>query len=316
MKSSLSLFGDSSMIVQTAVQDLTSLSSGTAQTASRIEQAVGTLNESMTMLGRTVSKAQAVIETIHSTTSALMVATNQPSNSASSNRSEQIESTSRIIKDVIFRREPVLPDAWGHDMKRTISETLRRNLKEMDRYPGEYAQDPASNSTHDSQRRRNQSSSWRLESSTAHERILTRNTIFGTLSTHSWKTSRAKSRTCDDDGDLRKETTVTTVRFSPAPWLSSKAFIFTFNALKLHGTTWKPPPPTWGLRTVNIIPEDSAICRALQSLDIDSVRTLFDEGRASPFDVDVGGRNLLGFVSLGARVGHRNECPLESDGIT
>ena len=294
------------MVVQTAVEELKSLSSGTAQTASRIEQAVGTLHESMTILGHTVSEARTAIETIHSATSALMTSTGKPSRVTSNTptlltdgradvrkRTEQIASTTRFIQDKVFQREPILPETLGHDMKRIISGTLRRNLKEI-----EDSQVPANNP------RSGPHSSWRLESSTSSQRVLTKSTIFGTLSIHSWTSSRVNNRTCGEADEQRKETTVTTVRFFLAPWLSSKAFPFTYNALKLHGANWQPPSPTWGLRTVNVIPYDSAIFTAVESLDIDAVRTLFDEGRASPFDIDSTGRTMLGFLGLGARVGH------------
>lgn len=47
------------------------------------------------------------------------------------------------------------------------------------------------------------------------------------------------------------------------------------------------------LRTRNIIGDDAPILRAVKQLDIETTRKLFQEGFASPFDVDFGGDSLL-----------------------
>jgi hypothetical protein len=60
--------------------------------------------------------------------------------------------------------------------------------------------------------------------------------------------------------------------------------------------------PHWTLSTVNVIPEDSEILNACLRHDLGTIRKLFDDGRASPYDVDEVGRNLLGYIAVGVQV--------------
>lgn len=62
------------------------------------------------------------------------------------------------------------------------------------------------------------------------------------------------------------------------------------------------PSPGLSLRTVNIVADDAAIIQACEKLDLVAIRKLFDEGQASPYDVDNTGRNLLGAVAIGCQV--------------
>ena len=92
-----------------------------------------------------------------------------------------------------------------------------------------------------------------------------------------------------------KEESQTTITFLPATWLSLSGAKFQYGAVT-H------PAPPWSLQGVNVIPDDSDIFLCCKTLDLDGIRNLFDAKHASPFDVDNEGRNLLGYLGLGARV--------------
>ena len=318
---------DSSVVVQTVLEEVKSSSSN-------IEQRVGTLDNSVIILGQTISGAQATIESIHSTTSALMASTTDASHTLerlvegttdTCKRTEQIENTARRIEDELVRRQPMLLEMFGHGLKRSIAKQLRHQRKKLEQSRGSNsdrrmhedaslhtvckATGPANVNNHehdddDNQKGPNSYTAWKLESSTSSERTLTKSSIFGTLTTQTWTTSSILKNSSENESDKeRKITTVTTVRFLPAAWIFSRAFVVSYKYQRLHGTNWQHPLTSeMKLRTVNVIPDDSEIFQALRKLDIDRVTRLLDEGRASPFDVDDDGRNTLGYVALGARI--------------
>ena len=129
-------------------------------------------------------------------------------------------------------------------------------------------------------------------------------TLFGTLIARTTTTSYVRRRPTVSDGDPdmeTKEESQTSITFLPATWLS-------LSGAKFRYGTMAHPAPAWSLHSVNVIPSDSDIFLYCSALDLDGIRNLFDESRASPFDVDEGGRNLLGHLAFGARV----SCPHKS----
>ncbi|KAK4203425.1 hypothetical protein QBC40DRAFT_24004 [Triangularia verruculosa] len=146
-------------------------------------------------------------------------------------------------------------------------------------------------------------SRWVRKSSTITWNRTARYTLFGTLIAQTVNTSytRASSgKTNDKEEDLMiRSESQTTITFLPAPWLSWAGAKFQYGAIVR-------PAPKWSLRAVNVISEDSEIFTALKDLDVFCVRDLFDSGQASPFDVDDGGRNLLGHLALGSRILDKN----------
>lgn len=135
---------------------------------------------------------------------------------------------------------------------------------------------------------------WILESSSSSARSLVRNTIFGELRVDTVTTLHSKKKPGECVDEEKKETTVKRVRFTPAIWLSSKTFLFTYNALKFYGMFRHNRPAAYGLRTVNVIPDYSDIENAISMIDILTVVSLFQQGQASPFDISPDGRTLLG----------------------
>ncbi|KAM7217511.1 hypothetical protein V8F06_007142 [Rhypophila decipiens] len=99
----------------------------------------------------------------------------------------------------------------------------------------------------------------------------------------------------------RKEETATQAEFVPATWLTARAFILAYNAVKYFGTGQSSPAPAFGLRTMNAIPIESEIIQAVGRADIHTVRSLFQTGRATPFDVDTRGWNLLQYATFSCR---------------
>jgi len=108
------------------------------------------------------------------------------------------------------------------------------------------------------------------------------------------RTPSKGSQSTERNAEVRNESR-TTITFLPARWLSSSGAKFKYGAVVR-------PASSWSLRSVNVIPENSEITNAYSYLDILHVRVLFKSSQASPFDVDIKGRNLLGFLALGARV--------------
>ncbi|KAK3997219.1 hypothetical protein QBC44DRAFT_399064 [Cladorrhinum sp. PSN332] len=141
---------------------------------------------------------------------------------------------------------------------------------------------------------------WRKESLTcAYSKEITI-PYFGAVTIQSRTTSYALKK--DDAADCdaaKKQVSTTTVSFLPSPnsWLISRGATLTHETTEFFGNTRRNSPAQWKLRTVNIIPGDSEIFLACERQDLGTVLRLFDQGLASPYDVDDDdGRNLLGWV--------------------
>lgn len=141
---------------------------------------------------------------------------------------------------------------------------------------------------------------WVRDGSQGYRRELIKNTLFGTLvvSTTTITYVRRNSNRSLMDKKIISETIVT---FYPALWLFSQGVVLKIQAMKFLSRQHSSSPQ-FSLSTVNLRPFNSEIFRACINCDLNKIRGLFDEGDASPYDVDEYGKNLLGFVGMGAEV--------------
>jgi hypothetical protein len=126
-----------------------------------------------------------------------------------------------------------------------------------------------------------------------------RNNLFGTMSVRT-VTSTYVHKGATEHAAVKNVTSSTLV-FLPAPWLSRRGAIFRHQNTEFSNPAQRSSPH-WGLSTVNIVPGDSDIVRACVTHDLSTIRRLFDEHLASPYDVDRWGRNLLSIVAFGVYV--------------
>lgn len=141
---------------------------------------------------------------------------------------------------------------------------------------------------------------WRRKSSTGSQRLLTRNPIFGTMSIRT--TTSLYTR---EDAKGRRESrqvTISVLVVLPPSWLTSRGIVFKHHESQILGCDGGTGFPHWTLSTFNIVDQNSEIFQACLVHDLRAIRRLFDSGRASPYDVDSAGRNLLGFVAVGLQV--------------
>lgn len=144
------------------------------------------------------------------------------------------------------------------------------------------------------------SRNWVREGSQGYRRELIKNTLFGTLVVSTTTIIYVRQNSNQSLID-KKSVSETIVTFHPALWLFSCGVVLKIQAMKVLGRQ-NISSPQFSLSTVNIRPFNSEIFRACINCDLDKIRELFDEGNASPYDVDEYGKNLLGFVGMGAEV--------------
>ncbi|KAK4208891.1 hypothetical protein QBC37DRAFT_378605 [Rhypophila decipiens] len=297
---------DSTAVVQTVLEELKS-------TSLAIEQRGGTMDSSISRVGRAASEAHMMVESIHSTSSALMTVTSETSKTLDhlvemtiegNKRREEIETTSRRLEEELLRRQLMLFEAFGHDIKRDIAEQLRNQRKKSEdslrkssdgRVHEETNLHSASKTSYSPDGNIYNNHLYKLENGILNLKGAHPDTehIFRDIDHTDMDHLQCPGQLRQWVSQKEKETTVTTVRFLPASWLSSQAYIFNYKSLKFHGTDWRPPSPTWGLRNVNIIPHDSEFFEALQNLDL------------TP------GRTSLGYLSVGASLTYAaNRSPL------
>ncbi|KAF2228681.1 hypothetical protein EV356DRAFT_537890 [Viridothelium virens] len=85
----------------------------------------------------------------------------------------------------------------------------------------------------------------------------------------------------------------------PAQWLRFGGVVLERHKSVLSSFTCSQGIPRWTLSPVNVIDEKSEIITACLTHDFGTIRRLFEERSASPYDVDSTGRNLLGFIAVG-----------------
>ncbi|KAK5049070.1 hypothetical protein LTR84_005493 [Exophiala bonariae] len=139
---------------------------------------------------------------------------------------------------------------------------------------------------------------WTKKSCITTTKVIMSNRFLGTLTIRTTVIVYHRPGNQDCLADEKQEYRTTT-KFLPAVWISSKGAILNYKAINRFGVgaRWSPLLPN--LTTVNIVPFDSAIFQACRSFDMAAIRTLFDDGQASPFDVDQHGNNLLAHVATG-----------------
>ena len=146
----------------------------------------------------------------------------------------------------------------------------------------------------------NPADKWVKKSSIESQRDLIRNTTFGTMSIRT--TTVSYIRESVKGHSETKQLSTTTLTLLPAPWLMSQGAVLRHQRLEFLSRDGNQNIPHWALSTVNVIHEDSEILSACWRHDLGTIRKLFDEGRASPYDVDKTGRNLLGYIAVGVQV--------------
>ncbi|TPX08538.1 uncharacterized protein E0L32_010025 [Thyridium curvatum] len=137
-------------------------------------------------------------------------------------------------------------------------------------------------------------SQWRKVSSTSTRRTFSRISLFGKIIITTTTTTYSGNVSLDVQKS-QKEVSHTTVVYVPAFWMFGTGVILKYITGKLMGEI-SQPKPAFSMRTINVIPEKSEIVTACKALDLAAIRSLFDLGRASPFDVSEDGRNLLHYT--------------------
>ena len=245
------------------------------------------------------------------------------------NRTERIElAVQTLIQERFGYQQMILESTKGRVIKKT-SKTLKHDFKQYLGLPNadERQENPANNRFGSSQHspdtrtlsgarllcHENQDATplrigseysadkWVKNSSTESIWNLIKNTTFGTISIRTTTVSYVR-KIVDGPHSEKKKISATTVRFLPAPWLTSLGTVFRRQRLEFFTGTGSHSIPHWNLSTVNIIPEDSEIMQACHRHDLGAIRDLFDRGCASPYDVDQEGRSLLGYVAVGVQV--------------
>ncbi|KAI0973667.1 hypothetical protein F4678DRAFT_407273 [Xylaria arbuscula] len=124
-----------------------------------------------------------------------------------------------------------------------------------------------------------------------------RNWIFGTVMIITTVVS-CKRDGRDNSGLEEKQEKLRSMKYIPPRWISSRGVVCsktTTKRLNLHTQS----DPTFRLRTINIVSQESDVFVACQNWEFDKIYDLFKTGKASPYDMDERGRNVLGFLSLG-----------------
>ncbi|KAI1123642.1 hypothetical protein F5Y10DRAFT_285899 [Nemania abortiva] len=238
--------------------------------------------------------------------------------------SARIEKATQDIIESQFASQPELLKVFSRSIKRTIKRSIRRHLKEaLHSQTDQQIQGKRSDSiSPESDEENNQDNNERMPNNNMQNRYsgihhsdpftdewirtltnskttyLIMNSIFGILTIKSTIVLYCR-RNGQNHGVDRKKESYTTIKYLPTPWISSKGVIARYNQWTRLNTCMHSDP-LLSLRTVNIVPRNSKIFRACKRLDLDAVCRLFDEGLASPYDVDATGRNLLGYVAIGA----------------
>ena len=242
---------------------------------------------------------------------------------------EGLELAAQSLVQERLKVQPMILETFRNEVSRTVSRTLKSHLKahfkpvkenqslanlacdrvgsnqpatsvgmdiEAQRYQSE---DKDAVTLRDSRER--PADKWIQTSNNESRRDLLRNAMFGTMSIRTTTVSYVQA--IDKDHHPRtKEVSINTLMFLPSPWLMSQGAILTHQRSKFLGKDYSQSLSRWTMSTINIVDRKSEIITACIRHDLDAIRKLFDEGRASPYDVDERGRNLLGWVALGFNV--------------
>ncbi|KAK3323211.1 hypothetical protein B0T19DRAFT_199633 [Cercophora scortea] len=274
----------------------------------------------------------------HSNTSKLIHSTEQIHRSV-----EKLEATTHALIEKTLGQQSRLAEVMQGELNRKLSKTLKRHLRQHRRSqrdspqgvggslhggmntaaehnasqgPREGFHDPTTQATPLQNTGRFSQSAhrvnrWVKNSSTTTQYL---NLIVGTIKILTSTTSYAQK---SDEGSSveQMQTSTTLVSFVPAPWLTRRGVVFQCKSTQFVSSTGQTCNPHWGLSAVKIIPYDSEIFEACWCFDLPTVRRLFDEGQASPYDVDKNGRSLLAWTVFAVQVSmiparHHQPCSI------
>lgn len=241
---------------------------------------------------------------------------------------ERLESAQQSLVKETLDDQKISLESVKKEVNRSVSRTLRRHLAEhfeslsadqVRQYPGDSeaidsqhsgfpGRTPEFRRYYSWNEDRNASKAdvetlpeqWIKTSSIDSRRSLIQNATFGTLSIRT--TTASHFRKVGKGPPETKQVSTNTLTFFPPSWLSSQGAVMRYQRLEFSNTAGCQMIPHWSLSSVNIVPETSEIIEACQHHDLRTVCELFSQGRASPYDVDEGGRNLLGWVAVGLQV--------------
>ncbi|KAI1313328.1 hypothetical protein F5Y03DRAFT_161275 [Xylaria venustula] len=128
-----------------------------------------------------------------------------------------------------------------------------------------------------------------------------RNWIFGTIMIST--TVVSYKRDSRGNSDLKeKEEKLRSIKYIPPRWISSRGVVCSKTTVK-----WLNMPtqsdPIYRCRTINVVPGYSDIFQACENWEFTKIYDLFKTGKASPYDMDEYGRNVLGFLGVGPLYG-------------
>ncbi|KAI1349144.1 hypothetical protein F5Y01DRAFT_190553 [Xylaria sp. FL0043] len=124
-----------------------------------------------------------------------------------------------------------------------------------------------------------------------------RNWIFGTLMISTTVVSCKRDSRGNSDNEEKQEK-LRSIKYIPPRWISSRGVVCsktTIKWLNLHTQS----DPIFRLRTVNIVSDSSDLFEACRNWEFAKIYDLFKTGKASPYDMDDTGRNVLGWLGIG-----------------
>jgi len=304
---------DHSQLLRGLEASITVMSIQQSTTAADTQALVGSVRTTTAKMAREVSSSLGSIAT---------------DNLSIREATERIETAVQGLSHQVFEGQPLLLRVLGREMEHTITMAVRQELKGIrarsinsdacqsrDQTPvpdndisgsGSGTSRQAHATLDLNQRKRNGSglggSSWVLNSSRRDRTVC--NVVFGTLIcrtctvTYTWVQPDVEGEMAGGGrGQPAKKTeSMTQLTFLPARWLSSRGAVLTYRSLMILASDYQPAP-SWSLQSLNIVPGNSEIFDACTRCDIAAARRLFDQGRASPFDIDENGESLLNYLA-------------------
>lgn len=232
----------------------------------------------------------------------------------------RIEKATQDLVESAFANQPTLLGLFGQSIERTIEKSISRHLKEAlssktsqqtqddtlgHRLPNRDETETIStyNAAHCNSRIGHSNifrDGWVKTATDSKMTNLTRTSLFGTVTVTTTVVSYRRRSDHNPDEVDEKKSSYTTIKYLPGRWISSRGVIGTYTTQ--IGPKTQISNPSFGLCTVNVMPWNSDIISSYRSLDLDGVRRVFNEGLASPYDVNQYGRNLVRCAIMGASV--------------
>lgn len=276
-----------------------------------LEARASTLNATCSDISTTTLHMNAIMATMVSETQHIRVESNRSEsatldllNKAMNRQTELFADLSNDLDGIVSRNirkevRQALPDL--SDARSGSSQKSSRAVRTLERESRTEAN--ASDLERPARQSRLESgwtSQWRKVSSTSTRRAFSRISLFGKIIITTTTTTYSGNVSLDGRKS-QKEVSHTTVVYVPAFWMFGTGVLLKYISGKLMGEI-SQPKPAFSMRTINVIPGESEIVTACMALDLTAIRSLFDLGRASPFDVSENGRNLLQYTIVGIKV--------------